>query len=244
VLRALPHVWALDPTNNATALNHLSKALEIEPHYPLALSLAAWCQARQVTYMWTPTPDLAKAEGLRLARRAGDMNNDDPTVLTMLCAAHSVVGNLDIASALIEKALVLNPNSAIAWNRSGWVNNYLQRPEVAIEHFQQAMRRSPFDPMNFNCFFGIGLAHFVAGRYEEALFWNKKGMVEHPDLLWPLRTAAACLGQLGRISEARAAVQQLRQGEITISKIVAIPYFHGEWALRYAEGLRKAGLPE
>jgi adenylate cyclase len=183
VLRALPYVWALDPTANAVALDHLKSAIEIEPDYPLALSAAAWCEARKFTYQWTPVPHEVKAEGLRLARLAGDMHNDDPLVLTMLCAAHSVVGDLDTASALIEKALALDPNSAMAWNRSGWVNVYLIRPEVAIENFQRAMRLSPFDPMNFNCFFGIGSAHFAAARYEDSLFWWRKGMLERPDLV-------------------------------------------------------------
>ena len=127
------------------------------------------------------------------------MHSDDPMVLTMLCAAHSVIGDVDIAFALIEKAVAIDPNSAMAWNRSGWVNAYLGRPEVAIEHFQRAIRLSPFDRMNFNCFFGIGIAHFAAERYEEALSWLRKGMLEHPDLTWPLRMAAACLGQLRRV---------------------------------------------
>ncbi len=239
VLQAFPHVWALDPTANTIALNHLNRAIEIEPDYPLALSLAAWCQAQKVVYNWTPALDEAKAEGLRLARLAGDMQNDDPLVLTMLCAAHSVVGDLDTASALIEKALALDPNS-------GWLNTYLIRPDVAIEHFQRAIRLSPFDPMNFNCLIGIGNAHFAAERYEEALSWWRKGMLERPDLTWPLRPMAACLGLLGRISEAHEAVRRLRQGypDITISKIMAIVPHRGDYACRYAEGLRRAGLPE
>ena len=198
ILRAYPHIWAFDPSANATALTHLKRGIEIEPDYPLALALAAWCRARQVIYNWTPALDEARAEGLRLARMAGDMSNDDPMVLTALGAAHSVVGDLDMASALIEKALALDPNSAMAWNRSGWVNAYLDRPEVAIEHFQRAIRLSPFDPMNFNCFFGIRNAHFAAGRYEESLAWCRKGMIERPELVWPIRSMAACLGLLGR----------------------------------------------
>jgi adenylate cyclase len=246
ILRAYPYIWAFDPTANRTALVHLNRAIEIEPDYPLALSLAAWCRAREVIYNWTPALDEAKAEGLRLARLAGDMHSDDPMVLTALCAAHSVVGDLDIASALIEKAVALDPNSAVAWNRSGWVNAYLDRPEVAIEHFQRAIRLSPFDPMNFNCFFGIRNAHFAAERYEESLSWCRKGMVERPELVWPLRSMAASLGLLGRISEAREAVRQLRQGypDITISEIVAITPHRGDYVRRYAEGLRRAGLPE
>jgi adenylate cyclase len=248
VLRALPHVWAFDPTVNAMALSHLNNALEIEPDYPLALSLAAWCHARQVIFMWTSVPAEAKAEGLRLAKLAGDMNNDDPLVLTMLCAAHSVVGDLDIASALIEKALALDPNSAIAWSRSGWLNGWLDRPEIAIEHFQRAIRLSPFDPMNFNCLFGMGHAHFAAARYEEALSWYRRGMLERPGLVWPLRVMIACLGQLGCYSEAREMFERLRQAHpdtTTISKIMAMTPGRGaEYRLRYAEGLRKAGLPE
>jgi adenylate cyclase len=246
VLRAFPYVWALDETANTLALSHLNSALEIERDYPLALALAAWCQARKITYNWTTALDQTKAEGLRLARLAGDMRNDDPLVLTMLCAAHSVVGDLDVASALIEKALALDPNSAMAWNRSGWVNTYLMQPEIAIEHFKRALRLSPFDPMNFNCLIGIGNAHFAAERYEEALPWWRKGMVERPDLAWPLRPMAAALGLLGRISEAHEAVRQLRHGypDLTISKIMAIIPHRGDYASRYAEGLRRAGLPD
>ena len=175
MLRAYPYIWAFDPSANATALDHLQRAIEIEPDYPPALALAAWCQARKVIYNWTPELDEAKAEGLRLAKLAGDANNGDPMVLTALGAAHSVIGDLERASALIEKAVALDPNSAMAWNRSGWVNAFLDRPEIAIEHFERAIRLSPFDPMNFNCYFGIRNAHFAAGRYEESLAWCRKG---------------------------------------------------------------------
>jgi adenylate cyclase len=246
VLRAYPYFWAFDRAVNAMALAHLNRAIELEPDYPLARALAAWCKAREVIYNWTPKLDDAKVEALRLAKLAGDLTNDDPMVLTALSAAHSVVGDLEIASALIEKALALDPNSAMAWNRSGWLNAFLVRPEIAIEHFQRAIRLSPFDPMNFNSYFGIRNAHFVAGRYEESLEWCRKGMVERPELVWPLRSMAASLGLLGRIPEAREAVRRLLEGYpgITISKVVAATPHRGDYVQRYAEGLRKAGMPE
>ena len=247
VLRAFPHVWAFDPVANTTALSHLSKAIEIEPDYRLALSMAAWCQARRAVYNWTPALAEARAEGLRLAKLAGNMDNDDPLVLTMLCAAHSAAVDLEVASALIEKALTLDPNSSMAWNRSGWLNTNLSRPEIAIGHFQRALRLSPLDPMNFNCFFGIGVAHFISERYEEALSWIRKCMVAHPGSDFPLRALAACLGLLGRTPEAQEVIRQYRQvaPDATISKVMAItPYRDPEFRRRYAEGLRKAGLPE
>jgi len=246
VLRAFPHVWAFDPVANTTALSHLSKAIEIEPDYRLALSMAAWCHARRAVYNWTPALAEARAEGLRLAKLAGNMDNDDPLVLTMLCAAHSAAVDLEVASALIEKALALDPNSSMAWNRSGWLNTNLSRPEIAIGHFQRALRLSPLDPMNFNCFFGIGVAHFISERYEEALSWIRKCMVAHPGSDFPLRALAACLGLLGRTPEAQEVIRQYRQvaPDATISKVMAItPYRDPEFRRRYAEGLRKAVSP-
>jgi class 3 adenylate cyclase len=246
VLRALPLVWALDPTSNASALHHLSQAIQIEPRYPLALSLASWCEAQRCVYNWSPDPHKTKHEALRLAQIAGNIANDDPIVLTALCAAHTVIGDLDLALAFIEKALALDPNSSMGWNRSGWVNAFLIRPEISIEHFQRALRLSPFDPMKFNCLFGIGSAHFAAARYEESLSWWRKGMLLRPDLAWPLRPVAACLGQLGRIPEAREAVRRLLAAYpgLTISRVMTVPAIRGDYARRWVEGLRLAGLPE
>ena len=60
-----------------------------------------------------------------------------------------VVGDLDDGAALIDRALVLNPNLAWAWFFSGWVKVWLGEPEVAIEREARAMRLSPHDPQHF-----------------------------------------------------------------------------------------------
>jgi len=54
-------------------------------------------------------------------------------------AAASVKGVKAIASWV-----TLDPNWA--WNRSGWLESYLDRADTAIEHFERALRLSPFDP--------------------------------------------------------------------------------------------------
>ena len=100
--------------------------------------------------------------------------------------------------------------------------------------------------MKFNYFLVMGLAHFAAERYEETLYWHKKGMLERPEYTWPLALIASCLGHLERISEAREVVRQLRLAypDITISKRMATaPFRDSDFLRRYAEGLRKAGLP-
>jgi hypothetical protein len=39
--------------------------------------------------------------------------------------------------------LVIDPNSAWAWNRSGWVKNYLDVQDAAIKEFERTIRLSP-----------------------------------------------------------------------------------------------------
>jgi adenylate cyclase len=246
VLRAYPSVWSLDRAANVEALTLLNQSIAIEPDYPLALSLAAWSHAQQAVYNWAADPPGARAEALRLAQAAAAASAEDPTVLTVLGAAHTIVGSLAVAARLLEKALVLDPNSAWAWNRSGWLQSYLGQPEISIEHFERALRLSPFDPMNFNAFIGIGAAHFVAGRVADAALWQERGLIEQPGATWVYRNLVAIHALLGRVADARAGLARLlnEYPDLTISKIAGAIPFSQPTQDRFAEGLRKAGMPE
>jgi len=246
VLRAYPSVWSLERAANETALKLLDQAIAIEPDYQLALSLAAWCHAQQSVYNWTADLGSARSETLRLTRAAAALGGEDPTVLTVLGAAHTIVRDYEIAARMLERALTLDPNSAWAWNRSGWLESYLDRVDTAIEHFERALRLSPFDPMNLNAFIGIGGAHFVAGRYADAVGWFEKGLLDRPTATWVYRTIVPALALLGRHDQARAYLSRLldEYPDLTIAKVVsALPY--SQQALdRMAEGLRLARMPE
>ena len=71
----------------------------------------------------------------------------------------------------------------MGWLFSGWVRIWLGEPEMAIEHFARAMRLSPLDPLIFVAQSGIAVAHFFAGRYDEASSWAEKALREQPELL-------------------------------------------------------------
>ncbi len=70
VMRALPLVWSLDRDRNLEATSLLAKALHLDPAYPLALSLAAWCCGQRVVYNWSQNTREETLEALRQARAA------------------------------------------------------------------------------------------------------------------------------------------------------------------------------
>ena len=96
-------------------------------------------------------------------------------VLAILGAAHTIVGDFRIAAEHLERALSLDPNSAWAWRRNGWLSVHQGRSELAIQQFEKAIRLSPFDPAAFACFFGIADAHFLEGRYRSR-FSGRRGV--------------------------------------------------------------------
>jgi adenylate cyclase len=53
VLRALPHLWAHEPGENAEAIRLLDEARRLDPQYARATAVAAWARAQHVIYTWT-----------------------------------------------------------------------------------------------------------------------------------------------------------------------------------------------
>jgi adenylate cyclase len=246
VMQALPHVWSLDAEANRTATDLLQKALKLDPKYPLALSLAGWCSGQKVVYNWSVDVEADKRDTLQKAQLAAELASDDPFVLTVLGAGLTITHEFQAGLHMIEKALALDPNSAWAWNRLGWLRNYLGEPELAIGHFERAIRLSPFDPMVFNSHVGIGSAHFIVGRYDDAVYWYEKACLASPKAIWIHRALAAAYFYSGRQEHAEASVRKLQATypHLTATAAAFAHVFEKEVLDRIAEGLRRAGLPD
>jgi adenylate cyclase len=245
-MRALPHVWALEKAESAKALALLDKALEIDPDYPLALSLAGWCHAQRSVYTWAADIEESQALALTLAERAAQLSGDDPLVLAVLGAVQTITHHLGAARVLLERALAIDPNSAWGWSRLGWIEVYCDRPKEAIETFERALRLSPLDPMNFNNYAGIGAAHEVAGDHDKAVAFVRRALEERPHAHWLYRHLACALSGAGRMDEARQAYADMMRAypDLTVAKFKRAMPFSSAASERMAENLRRLGLPE
>jgi adenylate cyclase len=245
-MRAMPYVWALEKDASATALELLGQALSIDPTYPLALSLAGWCHAQRSVYNWTEDLGASKKEALAHAEKAAEMGGDDPLILAVLGTVHSFVRNQGTARVLLERAVQLDPNSAWAWSRLGWVENYSDRSEHAIECFQRAIRLSPLDPMNFNNQVGIGAAHQISERYDEAIAFFRRAMQERPHATWILRALVTSLVGAGRMDEAKTECARLLAHfpGLTVAKLKDALVYSSAMLDRMGNQLKAAGVPD
>jgi TolB-like protein len=240
------HRWTREGTEEA--LLYFRRAIELDPDFAAAHSMAAGCSISRKASAWMADRAQETAEAERMARRAIELGKDDPIALCWsgLTLAY-VACEVEEGAAFIDRALSLDPNYAPAWGFSGWARIWLGQMDLAIEHLAHAVRLSPLDPLIYNVFSATALAHFLSGRHDEACSWAERAMRAAPSRVTPVRTLAASCAMAGRMEEAHRAIDRLRQ----IDPNSGIADAQNHWPFRrrqdlerYMEGLRKAGLTE
>lgn len=245
-MRALSHVWMLEKDEAHRALELLREALRIDPDYPLALALAAWCHAQSSVYNWVEDIESAKAQALELAERAASLSAEDPLILTVLGTVHTFARNYGAARVLLERAVALDPNSAWASSRLGWLSTYADRPDEAHSYFEKALRLSPIDPMNFNNHVGIASAFQVAGNDAAAAEMFQRALDERQNAHWIHRNLAPALLGAGKETEARKSFEALVAAypNLTVKHFKEAMVFSPRVLDRIGEQLAILGLPE
>lgn len=230
------------------ALPLFCKAIQLDPDFASAYGMAAWCYFWRKLNNWMTDRSAEIAEGSRLARRAVELGRDDPVALARSgTALHHFVGDLDGGIALVDRALVLNPNLASGWLMGGFLQVWGGQSDGAIEHFARAMRLSPLDPEMYRMQAGMALAHLFAGRFDAASSWAEKAYRHLPIFLMVVSILAASHALAARPDEAQRAMKHLRQLDPTLrvsSLADWLPFHRPEHLSLFADGLRKAGLPD
>ena len=238
--------WTKEDVSEALRLSY--KAIEIDPEFSSAYGLAAWCYFFRMVNGWTTDRVHEAAETTRLARHVAELGNDDAVALSFSGVALGYVAeDVEGGVVLSDRALVLNPNLAIAWIASATLRAFLGDANTAAEHASRAIRLSPLDPLMFLIDVIAALAHFLAGRYGEAWPLAERACRERPQFLGAVRAAAATNALAGRLNEARGFIAQALQfdPELRISNLKnRVTWFRPEDFAKYAEALRRAGLPE
>jgi adenylate cyclase len=192
------------------ALHLLERAIEREPRYGPALALAALCCLRQVYDDRSESPQLDRGKGADFSRRALEAAGGDPEILANAAFALAYFGeDIGAMMALVDRALVLNPNYARGWHSSGVLRLWAGQTDVAIEHVEVSLRLSPRARVG-GPQLNIGVAHFLARRFDEAVPKLLLAIQDDPSFPQPYRYLAACYAQMGRLDDAREIVTRLR----------------------------------
>jgi TolB-like protein len=247
-LRGMASFHAGAPASIDQAIAHFSKAIALDPDYASAYGMAAWCLFWRRLNGWTADHAKDTAEGARLARSAVDLGKNDAVALTR--GGHALAHftrDLDTGIDFLDRALVLNPNLAAAWFLGGFLRIWRGEPEEAIKRFEHAMRLSPLDTEMFRVQTGVAMAHLMARRFDDACTWAEKAFRDMPRFALPATAIAASCALAGRMDEARRAMADVRRLDPTLrlnGLDAWLPFERKEDLALFADGLRRAGLPE
>jgi adenylate cyclase len=220
------------------------RAIEIDlnfaaPHAGLALAAIS-----EYVSGWAPDPAQALDEAERWARRAVELNDQEPV-------SHMALGNVllwrrDHEGALAEfqRMIALDPNFAQGHGATGLALMYAGRAADALEPFAMAMRLDPHFP-NILLHF-LAQANFSLGKYETAAQQLLDRIARNPGTDASRMLLASCYGHLGRAQDARAAWAELLKVNPDFSlmqRARVLPYKDAGDFQRIADGLAKAGLP-
>jgi adenylate cyclase len=247
-LRAIAALYRLTGEATDETLRWADRAIEIDPDYALAHALKAFCYSWRMMNGWMGNREQELQATERHARRAAELAKDDAAVLAYTgYTLAGVFGDLDDGVALVDRALELNPNMALAWGASAWLRVFLGQFDKAIEDAERYMRLSPLDPNMQSLRNAVASAHLMAGRYGEAVSWARRAMQAKTGWAPPFRIAAAAEALAGNLEEATKYRERLQELDPSL-RLSSLDQFYGQHRAEYAavikQGLRKAGLPE
>jgi TolB-like protein/class 3 adenylate cyclase/Tfp pilus assembly protein PilF len=243
VARAMSRFWRTTQPDIEAALATLKDAVARHPDYGPAHSMLAFCLVLTGHFGWLPIFEVPKV-ALDAARRAVELDDNDPWAYLALGYVAFVSRQTDDAAGQYRRAVELNPNFAAAHGYWGYALAFDGRSDEAIERLAVAMRMSPHDRQNSIFMGGTAVAHYLAGRYDQAIEWARKAVQLGPSMTAPHRILCASLAQAGRVDEARTVLERVREMQPYISLDWIrrmVPYTSSQMP-RFLEGLRRAGL--
>ena len=177
-------------------------------------------------------------------RDALDLDSRNPQALSARSWVLFYRGKLQEALVEARNATAVNPNDAIAYLAEGNALLYAGHPTEAREALLTATRLSPKDPFGGVAPMNVAVSYYFQRDYSLAAEVADRVVHAYPYLPNTYRWLAAALGQLGRVAEGEAALQQairLSAPSFNFFTQSRRPWFRREDYEHLLDGLRKAG---
>jgi adenylate cyclase len=245
--RGLWHLEKATVKDDASAESFFRQAVDLDPSFADAYCGLAETQHRAAIVFQTRGLADVQSSVDQTARLAVALDGNNPGAHACLSVALFLRGDHVGALAEADRALALSPSLASGYWRRGQALIFSGRPHDGVRDLQTSLRLEPRGVNLAHRLTQVAAGHYFSRAYEEAVEAATNVIRSFPDFPPPYRWLAAALGQLGRIEEAKAAIEQ----GFAVAPAVFDRIFRGRspWIrpgdhAHLLDGLRKAGLPE
>lgn len=238
--RGLHLLYRFTKEDIAAARPLFERAIELDPSFSRAHTSLAYTHQLDILNGYTSDRVASLARLTDHARRGLQLDESDSYGHIMMAFAHRWAGETELTLAAARRAVEVNPNDASAEASLGNALDLIGQPGEARLHLERALRLNPRDP-HAKFFHALMARTCLSDRdYEAAELWARKAIELDPMQARPRMFRASALGHLGRLEEARAALQawQAVQPQFERTSLDWREYRDVE---HIVEGLRRAG---
>jgi adenylate cyclase len=226
---------------NAHARHLLEEALELAPGYARAYAALSRTHNLEWRYCWSSEPKLSLDTAVNLALHAVQLDSLDARAFAELAFSHLYGKQHGQALADYKRAMALNPSDADIVAEHADCLTYLGQPETGITMLERAMRLNPYFPDWY--LWCLADAYWTLGRPEEVIstVQRMQNPVEGGRLL------AVSYAELGMWDQAKDVTAGILSRNPSFSVRVwkeRLPHVDPALNEKFAEGLRRAGLPD
>ena len=208
--RGLWHFYRYTKEDSLEAQALFRRALAVDAQYQQPTTQLAITLCNAAYLGWVDDARLNYVEAYDLARRAVSFDARYPPAHFALGLVCMWTHRSDRAMSSFQEAINLNPSYAAAHVLLGQLHLYRGHPEEAIALVEKGIRLSPKDPRLFIWLPALSGAYYQIRHYARAIEAGQRSWMLNRN--WPagLRYVVAGLAQLGRIEEAKAALEELK----------------------------------
>jgi adenylate cyclase len=244
--RGLWHLRRFTVDDNSLAENFFQQAIDLDPTFPAAyvgLAMAqSQAQSQAVDFHRRGLSEIMSSIQA-LARRAVALDGADAEARSLLSGILWHRGDYEGALAEAEQALATTPNLALAHYELAATLIFSGSPNAGLTALQRSIRLDPHAPQSEVRLNLMALGFYLSREHAAAVETAKQAIRSYPDFANPYRWLAAALGQLGRIEEAKEALEKA----IAVAPALwernvrnRVPWMRPEDHAHMLEGLRKA----
>ncbi len=252
---ALQKGWGLhlrfNAEDNAKAIPHLKKAVELDPEYGRAYAALGLAYLRSVYFYWGAPLGMSNPHAKHVASRYLEQAKKYPTALghAALSLLHLLHGRQGDALNEAARAISLDPNEPEAHIAMAWVLIPEGKPDEALKFIEAAMWLNPNYPSHY--VMARGMAYFAKADFELVTSEFRARLEQEPQAKDLAPSLASAYALLGRREQARAALQvwkpTLSQLELSNIPKAFLARFTRSWSYEVRQplfdGMHIAALP-